>query len=79
MFGISADHPVSRVAELLPVALRHTFVSHKRTWRDLKRHHLAHQTFKDGDDLAATIRAAVEQLNTERMMPHPCGRLESVA
>ena len=51
----------------------------ERTWRDLKRHNLAHRTFKDADDLTATIHAAVKQLNKERMNPHPCDNLEKAA
>jgi transposase len=35
-------------------------------WRDLKAHHLAHQTFTDADDLDRAIHAAVATLNTER-------------
>jgi transposase len=35
-------------------------------WRDLKRHHLAHQTFTGLDDLDCTIQEAVINLNTER-------------
>jgi transposase len=35
-------------------------------WRDLKAHHLAHQTFTDADDLDRAIHAAVTTLNTER-------------
>lgn len=35
-------------------------------WRDLKAHHLAHQTFTHADDLDRTIHAAVTTLNTER-------------
>ena len=35
-------------------------------WRDLKRHHLAHQTFTDPDDLDCAIQEAVIKLNTER-------------
>ncbi len=35
-------------------------------WRDLKAHHLAHQTFADADDLDRAIHAAVATLNTER-------------
>ena len=38
-------------------------------WRDLKAHHLAHQTFADADDLDRTIHAAVTTLNTERNIP----------
>ncbi len=51
----------------------------ERSWRDLKRHYLAHCTFHDTDDLTATIHAAVKRLNTERMHPHPCDRLEKAA
>ena len=35
-------------------------------WRDLKRHHLAHQTFTGPDDLDCAIQEAVMKLNTER-------------
>ena len=35
-------------------------------WRDLKRHHLAHQTFTGPDDLECAIHPAVATLNTER-------------
>ncbi len=35
-------------------------------WRDLKAHHLAHQTFAAADDLDLAIHAAVTTLNTER-------------
>src|SRR3954451_23811503 len=35
-------------------------------WRDLKRHHLAHQTFAGPDDLDRAIHEAVGKLNTER-------------
>lgn len=51
----------------------------ERSWRDLKRHHLAHRTFKDAADLACAIHAAVKQLNKERMNPHPCGKLNKAA
>ena len=51
----------------------------EHTWRDLKRHHLAHQTFKDAADLTATIHTAVRQLDKERMNPHPCDNLEKAA
>ena len=36
------------------------------TWRDLKRHHLAHQTFTGPDDLDRAIHDAVIKLNAER-------------
>ena len=35
-------------------------------WRDLKRHHLAHQTFTGPEDLDRAIHKAVLKLNTER-------------
>jgi transposase len=35
-------------------------------WRDLKRHHLAHQTFNGPDDLDRDIHEAVMKLNRER-------------
>ena len=41
-------------------------------WRDLKRHHLAHQTFSDTADLDAAIHQAVGNLNKERQITHPC-------
>lgn len=51
----------------------------ERSWRDLKRHHLAHKTFKDADDLAQAIHAAVKRLNTERMVARPCDNLNKAA
>ncbi len=44
----------------------------ERSWRDLKRHHLAHHTFQDAAHLTCAIHAAVKQLNEERQTPHPC-------
>jgi len=35
-------------------------------WRDLKRHHLAHQTFTGAEDLDRAIQDAARKLNTER-------------
>jgi transposase len=35
-------------------------------WRDLKRHHLAHQTFSGPQDLDRAIQDAVMKLNAER-------------
>ena len=35
-------------------------------WRDLKAHHLAHQTFADADALNTPIHQAVDALNLER-------------
>jgi transposase len=43
-------------------------------WRDLKAHHLAHQTFADPYALDHAIHQAVHTLNRERM-PHPLGNL----
>jgi transposase len=37
-------------------------------WRDLKAHHLAHQTFTDTDNLDRNIHEAVEALNVERKL-----------
>ena len=42
-------------------------------WRDLKRHHLAHQTFTGPDDLDHAIHEAVMKLNVERSH-HPLGK-----
>lgn len=42
----------------------------EEVWRDLKRHHLAHQTFTGADDLDHGIHDAVAKLNQERMR-HP--------
>ena len=42
-------------------------------WRDLKAHHLAHQTFTDADALDRAIHNAVSDLNQERM-PVPLAR-----
>ena len=36
-------------------------------WRDLKAHHLAHQTFADADALNKAIHQAVGALNEERI------------
>ena len=35
-------------------------------WRDLKRHHLAHQTFTGAEDLDRAIHDAARKLNAER-------------
>ena len=51
----------------------------ERTWRDLKRHHLAHKTFKTPADLECAIRAGVKKLNQERQVPHPCDDLKRAA
>jgi transposase len=41
----------------------------ERSWRDLKRHYLAHRTFRDADDLDAALHHAVLALNAERRAP----------
>ena len=38
----------------------------ERVWRDLKAHHLAHQTLPDADALNNAIHQAVDALNAER-------------
>jgi transposase len=38
----------------------------ERSWRDLKRHFLAHQTFTDTDHLDRAIHQAVTSMNRER-------------
>lgn len=38
----------------------------ERSWRDLKRHFLAHQTFSDPDHLDRTIHKAIADMNRER-------------
>jgi len=37
-------------------------------WRDLKAHHLAHQTFTDTDNLDRNIHEAAQALNVERKL-----------
>ena len=49
----------------------------ENSWRDLKRHHLAHRTFRTTDDLDCAIHQAVATLNQERSsmharQSHPC-------
>jgi len=46
----------------------------ENVWRDLKIHHLAHQTFADAEVLDAAINKAVATLNSERK-PHPLAKL----
>ena len=41
----------------------------ERSWRDLKRHHLAHQTFTSVDHLDTEIDSAVHAMNHERNPP----------
>ncbi len=49
------------------------------TWRDLKRHYLAHRTFRDADDLDRAIHQAVAEMNRERAVMHPCPNLPTAA
>jgi transposase len=41
----------------------------ERSWRDLKRHFLAHQTFTDIDHLDRAIHKAIADMNHERQSP----------
>lgn len=43
-------------------------------WRDLKRHHLAHRTFKTVHDLDTAIHEAVSDMNNERCRHQTCDR-----
>jgi transposase len=47
-------------------------------WRDLKRHHLAHQTFTGPQDLDCAIQEAVMKLNAERNR-HPWANQQMAA
>jgi transposase len=38
----------------------------ERSWRDLKRHFLAHQTFRSVEELDAVVETAVDRLNQKR-------------
>ena len=49
------------------------------TWRDLKRHYLAHRTFRDTADLDHAIHQAVADLNQERAPLHPYRNLPIAA
>ena len=50
----------------------------ERSWRDLKRHYLAHRTFRDADELEAAIHHAVRALNRERRVA-ACAVISRVA
>ena len=41
----------------------------ERSWRDLKRHHLANRTFQSRADLDDQIHHAVQAMNRERTKP----------
>ena len=49
------------------------------TWRDLKRHHLAHRTFRNTDELDQAIHQAVILMNAERTIMHPYCNLPKAA
>ena len=51
----------------------------ENTWRDLKRHHLAHRTFRNTDELNRAIHQAVASMNQERAVVHPCHNLSMAA
>jgi transposase len=38
----------------------------ERSWRDLKRHHLANRTFRSADDLDSAVHRAVAAMNQTR-------------
>lgn len=50
----------------------------ERSWRDLKRHHLANRTFRSVEDLDAQIHQAVRNMNHERI-GKPCVKLRRAA
>ena len=50
----------------------------ERSWRDLKRHYLAHRTFRDADQLDHAIHQAVDALNRERR-PEVCAVISEAA
>jgi hypothetical protein len=50
----------------------------ERSWRDLKRHFLAHQTFADIDHLDHAIHNAIADMNHERQSPR-CTNLRIAA
>ena len=51
----------------------------ENTWRDLKRHHLAHRTFRSVAELDHAIHQAVAALNQERATMHPWHNLPKAA
>jgi transposase len=50
----------------------------ERSWRDLKRHFLAHQTFSDPDHLDRAIHKAIADMNQERQT-RVCTNLRNAA
>lgn len=51
----------------------------ERAWRDLKRHHLAHRTFADVEDLETTIHRSVSEINGQRAKTLSCDNLRIAA
>ena len=51
----------------------------ENTWRDLKRHHLAHRTFCNTNELDCAIHQAAANLNKERSTMHPYRNLPMAA
>lgn len=51
----------------------------ENTWRDLKRHHLAHRTFRSVAELDHAIHKAIANLNQERSHRNPCHSLSMAA
>ena len=50
----------------------------ERSWRDLKRHHLANRTFRDADHLDQAIHGAVAAMNQTRA-DHPWANIQQAA
>lgn len=50
----------------------------ERSWRDLKRHHLANRTFRDADRLDRAIHDALAVLNRDRTV-HSWGNIQHAA
>lgn len=72
-----ADRPWLSVEWLPPYAPELNDI--ERSWRDLKRHNLAHMTFNDVDHLDQTIRQKVADMNRERMTSLTCDNLRIAA
>ena len=51
----------------------------ENTWRDLKRHHLAHRTFRTAAELDQAIHQAITNMNQERSHMHSCRYLPMAA
>jgi hypothetical protein len=46
------------------------------SWRDVKRHCLAHRTFQDVSTVDIAFHETATELNWERRINHPCGKLQ---